>query len=609
MGRSWWTAAVVVAGVWATVARAEGAADPVREGPVVLAPREAAVGHRVADAPFVDLDGKAGRLSDYKDKRALVVYMTSVGCPVSRKYGPVLVEMEKRLAARGVAFLAVNVSTGETPEKMEAVAAEWRKGGWGGRYAADPEPRIGRALGAQSTTEVFVLDRARTLVYRGAVDDQFGLGYALPEPRQRYLSKAVEAVLKDERPEVEATTAPGCALALGAKASGAGDAGVGDGGAVTYHNRVSRIVQNRCVECHRPGENGPFELLRYADVKGQSAMIKKVVAKRTMPPWFAEETAEHKFKNDRSLTDAERADVVKWVDAGCPEGDPADAPVPATFVRGWRIGKPDLVLESPKVEKIPATGALRYRYVQIPTNELEDRWVTAMEVRPSATEVVHHLLVFVTYPKDDPRAKGAMRQFAGGLKGYFAGMVPGQGHIVFPEGTAKRLPKGAVLVFQVHYTTNGKEAQDRPRIGFRFAKEEPQHEVVTGAAANNAFQIPANEPNHEIAATHTFFQPTRLLSVNPHSHVRGKGFKYELTYPDGRTDVILNLPRYDFNWQIEHQFARPIDVPAGTRLKVTGWYDNSKGNPANPNPDKVVKFGEQTWDEMMIGYFTGHVLR
>jgi hypothetical protein len=282
--------------------------------------------------------------------------------------------------------------------------------------------------------------------------------------------------------------------------------------------------------------------------------------------------------------------------------------VATKFVEGWRIGKPDLVLEAPKAQDLPATGTIPYRYVKVPTNTTQDKWVSAIEVRPTAPEVVHHILVFITFPTGDPRAKAALREFAGGVKGYFAGMVPGQGHVVFPEGTAKLLPKGAVLVFQIHYTTNGKPAQDRPRIGLRFAPEKPEYEILTRAAANQTFQIPPNDPNFEVTASHMFFRPARLLSVNPHSHVRGKAFRYELFYPDGRRDVILDLPRYDFNWQIEHQFATPIDVPAGTRLQVTGWYDNSANNPANPDPSKTVKFGEQTWDEMMIGYFTGHLL-
>jgi hypothetical protein len=603
MARMWRVG--IVAGLLGAglIACAEGAAQSVREGPVVLSPRGLVLGERVADLAFTDLEGKAGKLSDYKDRRAVVVCMTSASCPVARKYGPTIVELEKRYHEKGVAFLAVNCSPAEVGEKMTGAAGEFRKAGWAGRYVADAEGRIGRALGAASTTEVFVLDRARTVVYRGAIDDQYGLGYALPEARRHYLANALDAVIEDERPEVLATTAPGCALSLGAATGGAGET------KVTYHNRVSRIVQNHCLECHRKGENGPFELFTYDDVKGNAAMIKKVVGKRTMPPWFADATTDHPFKNDRSLSDREREDLIKWVEAGCPEGDAADAPVAVKFIEGWRIGKPDLIVESPAVERLPAKGTIPYRYVIAMTNLPEDKWISAMEVRPSSPEVVHHLLVFLGYPPGDPRARTAVKEFAGGLKGYFAGMVPGQGHITFPEGTAKKLPKGAVLIFQIHYTTNGKETQDRPRIGFKFAEKPPEYEVVTKAAANRSFQIAANDPNYEVSASYTFFQPTRLLSVNPHSHVRGKAFKYELIYPDGKTDVILNLPRYDFNWQIEHQFATPIDVPVGTRMKVTGWYDNSKDNPANPNPSKVVKFGEQTWDEMMIGYFTGHVIK
>lgn len=592
---------VAIVSVMGTVAGAGESSDGVREGPRIIAPRDLQVGHRVADLAFFDLDDKPGRLSDYRDARAIVICMTGVGCPVSKKFGPTLVELEARYRKSGVIFLAVNPSTSESTEKVKLFVAEAKSKGWQGRYIADRQGMFGRELAVTTTTEAFVLDRARTLVYRGAVDDQYGIGYALPEPRHRYLEKAIEAVLSDQPPAIAATTAPGCALTFApARAIDT---------PLTYHNRISRIVQNHCQECHRPGENAPFELMSFEDVKGNSAMIRKVVSKRTMPPWFADPKTAHAFKNDRSLSDRDIDDIIKWVEAGCPEGNPSDAPVARAWEKGWRIGKPDLILQAAKEQRIPAKGTIPYRYVFVPTNLTEDKWITAIEVRPSTPEVVHHLLVFTAFGPGDPRARAALRQFQGGLKGYFAGMVPGQGDITFPEGAAKLLPKGAILAFQIHYTANGKETTDQPRIAFRFADKAPQYEVKTSAASNRYFVIPPNAPNHELKASHTFFAPTRLLSVNPHSHVRGKAFKYELVYPDGKTDVILNVPRYDFNWQIEYQFAAPIDVPAGTRLQVTGWYDNSKDNPANPNPNVEVKFGEQTWNEMMIGYFTGHLLK
>jgi thiol-disulfide isomerase/thioredoxin/mono/diheme cytochrome c family protein len=597
-------AIILVLIVRADALRAEGAAESVREGPVVVAPRENGVGERIQDISFMDLDGKTGKLSDFKDKKSVVICMTSASCPVARKYGPTLVELQKQYGNKGVAFLAINVGVADSIEKVKAAEADFKKGGWTERYVFDHDGRLAGVLGATSTTEVFVLDRARTLVYRGAADDQYGLGYVLPEARHHYLINALESTLSDEPVLVASTSAPGCVLAAAGKATA--DA------KLTYHNRISRIVQGHCLECHRKGENGPFELTTYDDVKGNSAMIKKVVGKKTMPPWFADAKAEHPFKNDRSLSERDRNDITKWVEAGCPEGDKAEAPVALKFAVGWRIGKPDLILESPVVQSIPAQGTIPYQYVLVQNTMTEDKWISAMEVRPSTPEVVHHLLVFLAFPPGDPRSKGALRDFGGGLKGYFAGMVPGQGHITFPEGTAKLLPKGATLIFQIHYTANGKAAQDRPQIGFKFAESKPEFEVVTHAASNKNFQIPPNDPNYKIEARYTFKEPTRLLSVNPHSHVRGKAFKYEL-YPDGnlagKADVLLDLPRYDFNWQIEHQFAKPVDVPAGAVLVVTGWYDNSKDNPANPDPSRAVRFGEQTWNEMMIGYFTGHPIK
>ncbi len=590
-------------------ARGEGSArvemdkDVVREGPSVIAAGDR-VGVRVADVGFTDLEGKAGKLSDYADRKALVICITSAACPVSKKYGPTLAEIEAKYRGKGVAFLAVNVSANESGEKMKEQAGEMKKQGWGGRYVADREQSLAKALGVRSTTEVFVLDRARTLVYRGAVDDQYGLGYALAEARKHYLAAALDAVLVDDRPGVEATTAPGCALTIAKAGENGRSMKAGEG--MTYHNRISRIVQSHCAECHRNGENAPFELASYADAKEHSAMIKKVVGRRTMPPWFADKTMSHEFSSDRSLSDRDREDLIAWIDAGMAEGNAADGPVARKFVTGWRIGKPDLVLEA-NAQNVPAKGTVPYRYALAQTKLTEDKWVSAVEIRPSAPEVVHHLLVFISLPPSDPRAK-QYKAVGGGLNGYFAGMVPGQGAIAFPEGTAKLLPKGATLVFQIHYTTNGKEAVDHPRIGLKFADAPPKYELQTKAAATKFFSIPPNAGNHEISATYTLFNKSRLISLNPHAHVRGKAFRYELFYPDGKSEVILEVPRYDFNWQMEYVLARPIDVPAGTRLKVTGWYDNSKENPANPNPNKAVRFGEQTWDEMMIGYFTGHVL-
>ena len=555
------------------------------------------MGQLIEDVSFTDVAGKQGKLSDHRGK-VVVVCMTTVGCPVSKKYAPVLAGLEAKYRDRGVKFLVVNPTRHESADDMKSSVAA---SGFAGRYVHDPEAKWARALSATSSTDAFVIDGARTLVYRGAVDDQFGLGYALARPRRQFLAEAIEAALKGERPTTPATSAPGCDLTLPAAA-----ASEARQQAITYHNRVSRIIQQNCVECHREGENGPFTLTSYADVKGNLATVKRVVRRGVMPPWFPSSEVGH-WANDRSLTPRDRDDLVAWVDAGAPQGDPADAPAPVQFATGWRIGKPDAVFELPHAIKVPATGAMEYQRVAVQTHLPEDKWVKAVEIRPTSPAVVHHVLVFVVYPPNHPKL-GSQPRYKDGLDGYFAGLVPGQGHAILPPGVAKLLPKEALLVFQIHYTPNGTATEDRPKIGVVYADGPPEHELSTRGVFNTRFRIPPGHDNFAVTATHAFRNPVRLLSFNPHSHVRGKAFKYEVIYPDGRTETVLDMPRYDFNWQMEYQLARPLDLPAGARLKVTGWYDNSDKNPANPNPRATVRFGDQTWDEMMIGYFSGYRL-
>jgi thiol-disulfide isomerase/thioredoxin len=420
--KMWLLACVAAVAACGWVARADAPASgsasvdsvesPVREGPTLLDPRTQGVGRLVADVELTDLDGKSLRLSSFRGK-PLVVFMTSPDCPVARKYLPVLAATEKEFGGRGVAFVAVNSKGSDSaPAMREALAAA----GFGGRCASDAAGTLVAALGAVSSTDAFVLDAARTLVYRGAVDDQFGLGYALAKPRRQFLRDALAAVLSGNRPAVEATSAPGCVL------DAAQPRAAVPGG--TYHNRVSRIVQRNCVECHRSGENGPFTLTSYQDVKDNLGTIRRAVRRGVMPPWFADAKVGH-WANDRSLAPADRDDLLAWIDAGAPEGDAADAPVEPTFAAGWKIGEPDAVFETPYSFKVPATGAMEYQRVLVQTHLPEDRYVTAVEIRPSSPAVVHHVLVFVSYPPDHPRL-GEQPRYKDGLDGYFAGLVPGQ---------------------------------------------------------------------------------------------------------------------------------------------------------------------------------------
>jgi hypothetical protein len=377
-------------------------------------------------------------------------------------------------------------------------------------------------------------------------------------------------------------------------------------GDVTWHGRISRIVADNCQECHREGENGPFELMTYDDVKANRSMIRRQVRNKLMPPWFA--NSEHgDFSNDRSLSDSDREALLTWIENDCPEGDAADAPVAKKWTSGWRIGEPDVVFEIPNEQKIPAKGTVKYKYESIVTSFDEDRWVQAMEIRPTAPQVVHHVLIFLRYPRNHPRAS-EQPQDHGGLYGYFMGMVPGQGDVTFPDGMGKFLPKGAEMVFQIHYTPNGEEVVDRTRLGVIFCKERPETEIKTTGISNALFEIPPGADNHEVRALHVTAKKMRLLSLMPHMHVRGKAYKYVAKLPDDTEIVLLDIPRYDFNWQLLYVLREPIDLPKGTKIYATGWFDNSDKNPANPNPKAKVRFGEQTWDEMQIGYVNWYEL-
>ena len=553
-------------------------ADPVKNAPKVLRAAEAGVGRLVADVAFTDLAGKGGKLSDFKAAKRTIVAFTSTSCPICKKYAPSLARLEKEYAAKGVAFLFVNPTATD----------EVKDHGFAGRYVHDKDSRLTAALGATSTAEVFVLDSARTVVYRGALDDQYGLGYSLDAPRSRYLSAALDEALAGKVPAVAATTAPGCALEP--------DADKAPAVALTYHARVERIVQANCVECHRKGGVAPFALETYDDVVAHRGMIKKVVDAGTMPPWFAAHAkADHSpFSNDRSLTAADKKDLLDWLAGDRKKGDPADAPLPRRYESGWLIGKPDAVFEIPRAVAVKAEGTMPYQNLRVETNYDEDRWVRALEVQPTAREVVHHVLVFAV-PK-------GQRIGGGEAAGFFAVYVPGNNVLIYPDGYAKKLPKGATLLFQIHYTPNGKATTDRTKLGLVFADEAPRHEIQVTGIANTRFQIPAGADNHEVTAKIPVPFDAKVLALFPHAHLRGKAAKYDLKTPDGKSATLLEVPHYDFNWQLQYRFAVPVAAPRGSTITYTAWYDNSDKNPANPDATKPVRWGQQTYEEMHLGY-------
>jgi thiol-disulfide isomerase/thioredoxin/mono/diheme cytochrome c family protein len=559
--------------------------DPVKEAPKVLRSADAGVGQFIPDVSFTDLAGKPGKLSDFKANKLLVVAVTNTTCPLCKKYTPSLARLEKEYAAKGVAFLFVNPTATDKPEAS----------GFTGRYVHDKDHALTAAVGVKSTTEVVVLDAARTVLYRGAIDDQYGLGYSLDAPRQRYLAAALDDVLLGRAPRIAATTAPGCELAVDRKPTPT---------PLTYHARVERIIQTNCVECHRKDGGAPFGLTTYDEVVAQKGMIRKTVDKGTMPPWFAAPPTKgnhSQWANDRSLSEADKADLLAWLGGELKKGDPADAPLPRSFATGWQIGKPDVVYQLPEPIAVKAEGTMRYQIVTVETKLDEDKWVQGLEVQPTAREVVHHVLVFAV-PKGAPRAIGE-------AQGFFAAYVPGSTGVVYPDGMAKKLPKGTNLIFQLHYTPNGTATTDRTRLGLVWAKEPPKHEIRVSAAANPGIRIPPGADNHQVEARLPVPFDAKVTAFFPHAHLRGKAARYEVRLPDGTRKPLLDVPHYDFNWQLAYRYADPMAVPRGSMLIYTAWYDNSDKNPANPDPTKLVRWGQQTYDEMHLGYVEYYIDR
>ncbi len=545
---------------------------------------EAGIGRMIGEARVIDLAGEGHALSELvAAERFTVIAVTSPSCPLSRKFAPSLAALEDAWRGRGVQFIYAG---GIESDGEAALAGLAREHGFEGRCASAAEGSLLRALQAESTAEVFVLDRARTLQYRGAVDDQYGLGYQKERPSRAYLADALGALSRGQRPAVEATTAPGCALEVGAAAAAA----------PTWHRDISRIIQRNCQECHRPGGTGPFEMTTMADVVGHAAMIKKVVRGGLMPPWFAAPRRGPQavaWANERGLGEADRAALVTWLSGDRAEGDVGEAPLARAWPGEWVLGKPDAVVELPEAVAVQATGRMKYQYREVASGFAEDRWVTGVEVRPSALAQVHHVLVFAA-------AEGQSGVTDG--DDFLAVYVPGSSAVIYPPGYAKKLPARSRIIFQLHYTPNGSAVEDRTRLGLTFAAEAPRHQVHVAAAKQTRFRIPPGAPRHEVKGALPVPFDAQVLSLMPHMHMRGTAFRYELVEPGGQRRELLDVPRYDFNWQLLYRAAEPVLVQAGSRIEATAWYDNSAENPNNPDPSAEVRWGDQTEEEMMIGY-------
>ncbi len=552
------------------------------------------VGTRVAEFTLPEpLTAKAWSLLDRtRDAEAVVLVFTSTACPVSTNYALKLGELAKRHANDSVVWVAVCSHDSDDAASIKRYAKEAE---YPFAMLRDDGGSLAEKLSVERVPTVLVLDGTRTVRYAGRIDDQFSPNVHKAKATTSELADAIGSVSKGEDVKIVSAPAAGCKLARSKEVAPSSDP-------VTYHKQVAAILQTKCQECHRPGEAGPFSLMTYKQAKSWSAMLREVVADDIMPPWHA--TASHgHFKNDRRLTKAEKKTVLDWVDQGCAEGDAKEAPPPRKFADGWRLGRePDEVFKMKEAVKVPASGQVDYKYVTVGAPFTEERWVTAVEVRPEQRAVVHHIIAFIMPPGSSPFDLDGPN-FGKFMLGAY---VPGDQAIVSAPGQAKRIPKGSQILLEVHYTPNGRAVSDRSSVGLCYSKKAPEEELHSLAVMNEKFRIEPGAENHEVKATYKFEKASTLISLTPHMHVRGKAFRYELVIDGKQRETILDVPKYDFNWQTSYDLATPLKIPAGAVVECTAWYDNSAKNPFNPNPKKTIRWGNMTADEMMIGFVIYH---
>jgi peroxiredoxin len=568
--------------------------------------RPYAVGQKVVNFVLPDAQGNQVALSDFNDKTTVVLYSMGTGCPISNLYLNELHQMQKQFADKSFQIIGINSNAGVTPKELAGHASEFKVTF---PVLLDEDQSVANMLGIERTAEVLLLDNHRMVRYHGRIDDRFGYRHKNAKPTRRDLLEAIQELASGRAISVATTVPAGCLITDERDSEPEAE--------ITYAKHVSRIIQDRCQACHRPGSIGPFALMDYDDARNWTEMIREVALQRRMPPWHADPRY-GKFSTDRSLTNEQLSTLVSWIDAGAPFGDEKDLPAEREYYKNWQIGKPDIIFRLPDVQTVPADGVIPYLRFVIPTNFTEDVWYSAAELLPDNAAVVHHIQASCYVPEEgedldlssqsqaaestsrDDQNATAQRRRRGTLVSSFA---PGEEPFEFPEGVAGRIPAGAVLRITMHYTPTGKVEKDRSMLGIKLYKGTPQREAHTAAAFKRGLKIPPYNPNFMVESDYTIEQDVLMLSLHPHMHLRGKDMMYTANYPDGTSELLLSVPQYDFNWQNTYEFEKPKPMPAGTKIHVVGHFDNSPQNPANPDPSKTITFGPQTWDEMFIGYF------
>jgi hypothetical protein len=565
-------------------------------------------GDAVENFRLIDQKGVSHELYYLSDMKAVVLVAHGNACKASASAEKTLDALRQKYQGQGVEFLAIDSNLGDS---REATDKQTTASGVGIPVLSDELQLIGESMNLAHNGEVFVVNPKNNwhLMYRGQV----------ASGSNNYAADALAATLGGTDVKVAQTRVSGCDIAMpdDTKAARAAHA------KISYEQTIAPMLADHCVSCHRDGGIAPWQMSNYQMVKGYSPMIREVLRTKRMPPWHADPHY-GVFSNDRSLTTDQTKTLIYWIEAGAPHGD---GPDPLTMVKKdwpvWKLGKPDLVVDLPTFE-VPASGVIPYQMWTVENPLDHDVWVRAVDFLPGARSNLHHIIATIggemvpssqggaapgsaafdpskLTPEERAKLMERIRKARGDSDGSLADYVPGAEPLQIPPESGILLRKGAKFGFQAHYTTNGKAATDVTRMGLYFMDAPPEYRYRAAVMANPTISIPANTKAHEEEASHTFDKEVLVYSLHPHAHFRGAAAEFTAVYPDGHETVLLNVPKYDFNWQTTYELKNPIILPAGTTVRYQMVYDNSTQNVANPDPNRVVPWGQQTWDEMLYG--------
>lgn len=544
----------------------------------------AKLGDQAPNLEFKDIRCLSRNLSDLGEAKGYALVFLNTTCPVAQRYLPRLEELHKKYAEQGIQFVAVYNSQDEMPRDIAAhgLAAKLTL-----PLVWDEEQKATKALGVERVPQAVLLDGSRKVVYSGRIDDQYRTGGVQPQVGRHDLAEAIDELLAGKPISVAQTAVDGCKVTAWREPK--------FDFPVTFHEHIEPILQNRCQSCHHEGTAAPFGLVSYDEASGQGEMLAEVVRDGRMPPWYAHTAFGH-FSNDPSLSREEREMVAAWVASGMPKGDASKAPPPLEFEPTvWRIGEPDLVLTMKKPHKIQADGYIPYKYIFLPPAFEEDTYVEAIEIRPHNRAVVHHCNAFYV---DAVTMKA-------GTNTFITGYVPGGMPFTLSHGLAQKIPKNSVIGLQIHYVTTGKEEESTISIGFRYARDTVQKTTRFVLLDPRDIAIPPGDAMYEMKARRKIEKDSTLIGLFTHMHLRGRDMTFNAYYPDGRQETLLQIPNFNFEWQIGYVCPLPPNekkIPAGTEMEAIAHFDNSKFNPYNPDPSYTVPYGDQSYDEMFNGF-------